>query len=60
MDYILIQDDDSHWYVIPADKEDAWYEWFGTDDYESGIIPEYAEEVGGSPSLVRFKDYRID
>jgi len=59
MEHILIQDNDYHWYVIPADKIHDWFAWTESEDYEDGVIPEYADEVGGCVTLIRFKDYRI-
>jgi hypothetical protein len=57
---ILIRDDDGHWYVIPEDKEDDFYDWCMDVEYEidSGQ-PEWAVSVGGSPSLVKFPSYII-
>jgi len=59
MEHILIQDNDSHWYVIPANKTNDWDAWTESKNYEEGVVPNYAKEVGGCPSLVIFKDYRI-
>lgn len=58
-EFILIQDNDGHWYVIPADKTDDWFKWEESQDYQDGIVPEYAEEVGGCYTRVKFKDYKI-
>lgn len=60
MEYILIQDDDCHWYVIPADKEKDFCKWAVSDEAQDGIVPKYAKQVGGSPSLVKFHNYRIE
>lgn len=60
MEHILIQDEDCHWYVIPSDKRDAFDTWLDSEDAEAGIAPVWAEEVGGSPTLVKFKNYRIE
>ena len=66
MKYVLTQDDDCHWYVIPADKQDEWCQYVQTIndfDYDSDedypIQPEWVKEVGGSPSLVEFETYEI-
>lgn len=59
-EFILIQDDDCHWYVIPSDKEIDFNKWVESDDAWNGIIPKYAQEVGGSTTLVKFKTYTID
>jgi hypothetical protein len=67
--YRLIQDNDCHWYIIPADKENEFYEW---DQYcieywnnfenegHAPIKPKWVVEVGGSPSLVQFPSYQIN
>lgn len=62
MEYILIQDDDCHWYVIPEDKQEDFNYWLELpeDDKNCWVKPDYAERVGGSPSLVKFKEYRIE
>jgi hypothetical protein len=62
MEYILVQDSDCHWYVIPNNKNDDWCEWceIDSDDERAWTPPEYAEEIGGCPSLVKFKEYRIE
>jgi hypothetical protein len=59
--YTLHQDNDSHWYVIPADKVPEWEEFLelDPDDPESWDAPEWAEAVGGSPSLVIFNSYQV-
>ena len=63
MEYILIQDDDCHWYVIPADKQSEFNKWAELDpDDDTGkswVVPDYAKRVDGYPSLVKFKEYRI-
>jgi hypothetical protein len=72
--YILDTDDDSHWFVIPADKEQEWSDWLDAmSSYErkwfQGLVgendsqppqPEWAEAVGGAPSRVKFKEYKIE
>lgn len=59
--HILVQDNDSHWYVIPKDKNDAWNDFCAipSDDERAWDIPDFAEQVGGCPSLVLFKTYEI-
>ena len=57
-EFILAQDNDGHWYVIPDDKNEEFYRW--VDDEGNWDIPEYAKEVGGAPSLVKFTGFRID
>jgi hypothetical protein len=53
---------DSHWFVIPADKEDKWSEWCEVAEknwWNMPELPEWAVEAGGSPSLVTFVGYKI-
>jgi len=61
-EFILVQDKDSHWFVIPDNKSNDWCRWcdLDEDDEASWDVPEYAEQVGGCYTLVKFKDYRID
>lgn len=61
-EYILTQDNDAHWYVIPADREDDWVDFLDIDpdDEAAWDVPDWAEQIGGSPSLVKFSGYRID
>ena len=62
MEYILTQDNDGHWYVIPAEKEKDFSKWVSIDgdDERSWTLPDFADSVGGSPTLVKFKEYRIE
>jgi hypothetical protein len=61
--HILIQDEDSHWYVIPADERAQFYQWVKStrDDYQYEYHGKTYEDaaIGGSPSGVTFSDYRI-
>lgn len=57
--YILEADDDGHHYVIPASRQEDWNDWVGSHAYQDGIVPDYAEAVGGSPTLVEFDNYVI-
>lgn len=61
-EYILTRDNDAHWYVIPYEMEEEWgvFLELDPDDEDSWNVPEWAEQVGGSASLVKFSDYRID
>lgn len=51
--YCLIQDNDSHWYVIPADKLQTWE--IIVFDNEEVDIPAWAHRVGGSYTAVEFE-----
>jgi hypothetical protein len=61
-EHILTQDNDGHWYIIPSDREKDFNEWLSIDpdDERSWTPPEYSLEVGGSPTLVKFKAFRIE
>jgi hypothetical protein len=68
--YILIRDDDDDWYVCPAEKREearAYLEavehyWASDAAGEVGPPeePEWLDQVGGPPSLVKFTGYTID
>jgi len=62
MEYILVKDNDCHWYVIPNDRRKHWSAWLELDSENERAwdVPEFAEEVGGSQTLVKFKEYRIE
>ena len=53
--YILKSDNDGHWYVIPRARERQFDYWYWGD----GIAPEWAEAVGGAPSLVLIDSYLV-
>jgi len=59
--FYLTQDNDAHWYVVPSDKESEWADWLelDPDDEDSWETPDWAEQVGGSPTLVKFTSYYI-
>jgi len=48
----LVQDDDCHWYVIPANRLEEWNEFL----MDAGDVPDFADPVGGAPFLVSFFD----
>ena len=56
---VIVQDDDGHWYVIPADRRQEFDSWGESEGEDSWIAPDWAVRVGGSPSLVEFNDYVI-
>lgn len=59
--FILVTDNDGHHYVIPEAKLIRWEVWCNipSDDERSWEPPDFAEAVGGSPSLVSFPSYTI-
>jgi len=60
--HILVQDNDCHWFVIPDAQRKDWDEWcsIDSDDPKSWNVPDYAKEVGGSPSRVKFTGYEME
>ena len=64
--HALVSDDDGHHYVIPRDKETEFEMWLTavtaywspySRSQHQGEVPDkpmWADEVGGSPSLVEF------
>lgn len=54
--YFLSQDNDCHYYLVPADKREAWNAWRELDgvDERSWMVPEYAIRVNGSPAQIEF------
>ena len=60
--YVLTQDNDGHWYAVPALRLGLWNDWLSldSDDEASWEPPDYAISIGGSPSLLSFTDPRIE
>lgn len=56
MKYRFMQDDDCHWYLIPADKHQEFGDWvYGDEGVVAGTPqPEWAEMLSGSPSEYNF------
>lgn len=57
-EYVLTNDDDGHWYVVNAKDVDAFHDQLSYEDPEFDGLD--VDEVGGAPSLVKFKLYRIE
>lgn len=59
--FFLSQDSDCHWYVVPEENTEEWYQWaeLDSEDERSWTPPEFAIRLGGSPSRVIFKHWRI-
>lgn len=55
----LVQDDSSHWYVIPAEKRADWEAWLDSEDAEDGILPEWADGLNRHPSFYSFTDIQV-
>lgn len=55
--FFLSQDDSCHWYIVRAEHRsewDAWVDQLGGDDPDFDT-PDYAQRIGGSPSVVTFE-----
>lgn len=59
--FFLAQDNDTHWYIVPADRIDDWREWLSidSDDERAWEVPDFARPVSGSPIRVTFTDPEI-
>ena len=58
--YCLVQDNDSHWYIIPANRRQDWEAHCELDpnDEASWSDPFWAERIDGDPSTVHFENPR--
>lgn len=54
--YFLSQDQDCHWYLIPAEFRADWERWteLPPEDDEAWSVPVYAEMLGGGPDDLEF------
>lgn len=52
-EFVEAFDNDSHRYIIPADKRPEWEAWLAIprDDARSWIAPTFAQRIGGAPSV---------
>jgi hypothetical protein len=57
MRYRMVQDDDCHWYLIPANRSFEFDTWRESDDYQAGIEPDWAHRIDG-PHRLTFTDPR--
>ena len=59
--YRLMEDNDGHWYIIPAAKVEEFWAWIkamedhGDMNNAHGFIP-----LGGSPHSVTFTDWQTE
>lgn len=49
----LVQDNSSHWYLIPANKKEEWSDFvcIPEDDERSWDVPEWANRIDGPHRL---------
>ncbi len=65
--YVIVDDGDGHGYVIPATRQAEFHKiveaiglyWDRMDIGPAPEIPDWAVEIGGSPTLVEFEHYII-
>jgi len=57
--YILTEDNDGHYYVIPSDMHNTWWDLLESgNEFVEDL--EWVDRIGGAPSLVTFSEYRIE
>lgn len=57
MEYIQVQDEDSHRYVIPFEKLNEWNAWRDLSDEQAEEPPAWATRLDGGYLI--FKEWRI-
>lgn len=55
--YIFESDEDGHFYVIPKARLKDWSAWLRSQAAMDGDTPDWADRVGGNPSLISFPEY---
>lgn len=62
--FTLTQDNDSHWYLIPAKKKSLWEKFLNAsadpEDCNPPDAPDFAIVIGGAYSRVEFENPTID
>lgn len=55
--YIIVADDDGHWYVIDEDEREIFNDWVESSDDS----PYHFDDcrLPGAPSWVKFREYEI-
>lgn len=53
--YRLVSDDDGHWYIVPADRQEEFDELIMSDEFNRAM-PAWVQEVNGHPNNVSFVD----
>lgn len=52
--YFLSQDNDAHWYLIPDERREEWYQFVNCDGYDD--VPEFAQRLNTSHEFITFTD----
>lgn len=60
--HMLVNDEDGHWYVIPAAENDEFECWLSAAPYwEDYCGKDFSDcRIAGHPSNVKFRHYYID
>jgi hypothetical protein len=59
--YILADDNDGHWHVVPVDRFDEFIDFLNDEDAQDlGNLPEGVWAVGGSTTQVTFENPTVD
>ncbi len=60
--FFFDQDNDSHWYLVPADRRAEWDAWRAIPDGDERgwEPPEFAERMDGGPEFYTFADPRSE
>ena len=54
--FFLGRDGDCHWFIVPVERREEWEKWANIpeDDPSGWDIPDFVQEIGGSPSMIEF------
>lgn len=52
--YVISDDESGHEYLIPERMLGYWYKWINSQDWEDGIVPEYAIPIDGTLIIHEF------
>ena len=60
-EWMLIKDDDCHWYCIPVSKRDLFRSLLDVDENLDEFIEQFEKySIGGSYTLISFSNPKID
>lgn len=54
--YRIVGDDSGHEYVIPVVRTAEWETWVGSEAWQDGDVPDWAEQIDGHFIIL---DYRL-
>lgn len=56
--YCLVQDNDSHWYIIEETLKEAFYKWVDDCENDKSSSYNFVEYRIDSPFNIRFETYK--